>query len=448
MKKYFSFSKLLYNDKMMIVLSVVIAISIWASVLWSSSNVEERSIPVTVTVDLTNSYAYQSGIRVLGESTFEIDVNVSGSWSVITKLTENDFRVRPDLTVITGAGDIVVPLTVSRNSGITDYEINSMSPSSVTIACDYWVEGASFRVETDVSALTVADEAYQIGQPVMDLTAFPSGYVTMNGPKSIIEKIDRVVARVTTEETIAENKQYEVPLIALDRNGKSLDLTYCEFVEIPDGVVSMTVPIWEERIIEVGYTIINAPADVALEELLIVEPSSLDLLGTTAELDALEQQLQNLGEIDFALLSLTNDTVVFPLTIPSTVVAVNEADSVTIRLNREGLAQKTMSLAVTSKNVVIKGNTGKYTVTVPQQTLNNILLVGNKSAITAISTAALSLEVDIGDSPEAGTKQYTATLKINGYDDVWVYQESPITVFVTLTDPAAANANTTKTKND
>ncbi len=448
MKKHFSFSKLLYNDKLMIVLSVVIAISIWASVLWSSSNVEERSIPVTVTIDLTNSYAYQSGIRVLGETSFQVDVNVSGSWSVINKLSENDFRVRPDLTVISGAGDIVVPLTVSRNSAVADYDINSVSPSSVTVACDYWVEGTTFRVETDVTALKVADAAYQIGQPVIDLTAFPSGNITVNGPKSIVEKIDKIVARVETEETITENTRYDVPLVALDKNGNTLDMTYCEFKELQTGTVAMTVPIWEERIIEIGYTLKNAPAGMDADDLLIVEPSKLDLLGTTAELDTLQKQLENIGEIDFALLSLTNDAVEFPLTIPSTVVAVNEAEAVSIRLNREGLAQKAVTVTATSKNVVVKGNIGKYTVTVPQQTLSNILLVGNKSAVTALTTAAITLEVDIGNGPEAGTKQYTATVKINGHDDVWVYQDTPLTLFVTLTDPAATPANAEKPKDN
>lgn len=446
MKKHFSFSKLLYNDKLMIVLSIVVAISIWVSVLWSSSNIEERSVPVTVTVDLTNSYAYQSGLRVLGESTFEIDVIVSGPWSVITKLTENDFRVRPDLTAITGAGDIVVPLTVSRNSAIADYEINSMSPSSVTIACDYWVEGTSFRVETDVTALKVADEAYQIGQPVMDTTAFPNGYITMNGPRSTIEKIERIVARVTTEEIISENTQYAVPLTALDTNGNAVDLAYCEFEELPEGTVSMTVPIWEERLVDVGYSVINVPSGVDLEKMLITEPATLDLLGPTAELDALEEQLKNLGEIDFSLFSLTNDTVEFPLTIPSTVVMVNEADAVTVSLNREGMAQKTLALTASTQNVTVKGNAGKYTVTVPQQALGNILLVGNKSSITSITASALSIEVDIGSSPEAGTKQYTATVKINGYDDVWICEDTTLTLFVTLTDPEVAAANAEKSK--
>lgn len=448
MKKRISFNKLLYNDKLMIVLSVIVAVGIWAGVLSSSSNIEERAIPVTVTVDLTNSYAYQSGLRVMGDTTFEVDVNVSGSWSVITKLTENDLRVRPDLTVITGAGDIAVPLTVSRNSSISDYEITSMSPSSVTINCDYWMEGASFRVETDVSALTVADEAYQIGRPVMDTTAFPDGYITVNGPKSTVEKIDSIVARVTTEEVISENAQYSVPLMALDANGNPLDITYCEFAELPEGFVSMTVPIWEERIIDIGYSVINVPAGIDVNEMLITEPATLDLLGPTAELDVLEAQLKNLGEIDFSMLSLTKDMVEFPLAIPSTVVMVNEADAVTVSLKRDDLAQKSLALTATSQNVTVKGSAGKYLVTIPQQSLGNILVVGKKDSITSMTMAGLAIEVDIGTSPVEGTKQYQATIRIKGYDDVWICQDTTVTMFVTLTDPESAAATASEKNKD
>ncbi|MBQ3094623.1 MAG: hypothetical protein IJC52_05560, partial [Clostridia bacterium] len=184
MKKGFSFTRLLYNDKLMLVLSLLISVAIWFGVISDSANIEERSIPVTVTVDLTNSYAHQSGLRIIGEDTFTAQVNVSGAWSVITKLDEADFRVRPDLTAITGAGDVDLPLNVTRNSAETDYDIISVTPSEISVVCDYWQEGARFRVQTDVSALKAAEfEKYQIGEPVLDKTAFPDGSVTLSGPK-------------------------------------------------------------------------------------------------------------------------------------------------------------------------------------------------------------------------------------------------------------------------
>ncbi len=436
MKKRLTFSRLINNDKLMMIVSLLLAIALWVGVVSGPANIQERPIAVTVTVDLTNTYAHQSGLRVLGNDTFDVKVNLSGAWSVISKLDADDIRVRPDLSSITGAGDVEVPLTASRNSDETNYDILSVSPSTVTVVCDYWQEGSSFRVTTDVSALTAADPSkYQIGEPVLDTTAFPEGKLTVDGPKSIITQIDTLVARVTTEEVLSDIKQYSVPLTALDKNGQEVELTYCTFKEVPTGMVNMTVPIWEQRHIDIGYTLKNAPAGVDTKNLLITKPQGLDVLGPSAELDALEQQLTNIGTVDFAALSLANDTVRFPLVIPSTVRAIDSPTEVTVSLDTENLSQKTLTLIPTTKNVILKGDTKSLKVTIPQQTLDQIMLIGDATAINAITSAALSLEIDLGDAPKVGTKQYTAKVIINGYDDVWAYYGSDgegIKVYITL----------------
>lgn len=436
MRKRLSFSRLINNDKLMMIVSLLLAVAIWVGVVSGPSNIQERTISVTVTVDLTNTYAHQSGLRVLGNDTFEVKVNVSGAWSVVSKLDADDVRVRPDLTSITGAGDVDVPLTASRNSDETNYDILSVTPNTVAIVCDYWQEGASFKVTSDVTALTVADPTkYQIGEPVLDTTAFPDGKVTVNGPQSVVSRIDALVACVTTKEVLTELKQYSVPLRAFDAQGNELDLTYCTFDQVPTGLVTMTVPVWEQRHVDLGYTVKNAPDGIDPAELLITEPRGLDILGPSAELDALEKQLTDLGTVDFATLSIANDTVTFPLNIPSTVRVIDSPKEVTVTLDTDDLSQKTLTLVPTTQNIMFKGDTKTYKITVPQQTLDQIMLVGDTTAINAITSAALSLEIDLGATPTAGTKQYSAKLKINGYDDVWAYygaNADGIMVYVTL----------------
>ena len=436
MKKRFTFSRLINNDKLMMIVSLLLAIALWVGVVSGPANIQERPIAVTVTVDLTNTYAHQSGLRVLGNATFDVKVNVSGAWSVVSKLDADDIRVRPDLTSITGAGDVEVPLTASRNSDEMDYDILSVSPSTVTVMCDYWQEGSTFKVTTDVSALTAADPSkYQIGEPVLDTTAFPDGKLTVDGPKSVVTKIDTLVARITTEEVLSDIKQYTVPLVALDQDGQTLDLSYCTFKEVPTGMVTLTVPIWEQRHIDIGYTLKNVPSGIDTETMLTTEPQGLDVLGPSAELDALEEQLTNIGTVDFATLSVKNSSVSFPLTIPSTVRVIDSPTEVTVSLNTDNLSQKTLTLVPAPNNIVLRGDTKSLKVTIPQQTLDQIVLVGDATAINAITSAALSLEIDLGDSPQAGTKQYTAKLVINGYDDVWAYygtDQEGIKVYITL----------------
>ncbi len=433
-KKRFSFTRLLYNDKIMMIVSLLLATAIWLAVISGPANIEERPITVSVTIDLTNSYAAQSGLHVIGEDTFDVKVTVSGAWSVITKLNEEDLRVRPDLTAVTGAGDVEIPLNVSRNSSETDYDILAVTPNAVTVTVDYWRDDAVFDIETDVTALTAVGENAMIGEPFVDKTLFPDGKAAVSGPKTVVDRIETLVAKVTTPEELTAMKQYQVPLSALDAQGNEVDLSQCEIRGFTADTVTLTVPIWEERHVELGYTVKNLPDGYSQDELLTLEPASLDLLGPAEELNALETELADLGVVDVTKLSVSNNTVTFDLKIPQTVRVIGAADSVKVTMNTAHLAQKSVSLQVTGENTVVSGALHGLSASIREQTLENVLLVGDASAINAISAAALTVEVELGDTALAGTQQYYARIVVNGYDDVWAcYGDAEgIPLYVTL----------------
>ena len=434
MKRRFSFTRLLYNDKVMLIVSFLLATAIWAAVISGPANIEERQINMTVTVDLTNSYAYQRGLHVIGENEFDVKVTVSGKWSVIAKLTDQDLRVRPDLNAITAPGDVELPLYVSRNSVETDYDILSVTPGSLTVTCDYWKDNVRIPVKTDVSSLSAKNESDMIGEPMVDQNIFPDNYALVSGPEAVVEQIDSLVARVDASEQLNDMKQYQVPLKAFDKNGNELDLSLCNIANLESDTVTVTVPIWEERVIELGYTVLNRP-DGFSEDILQTEPKMLDLLGPAEELDALEEELTNLGTIDFSKLSLGNASVQFALDIPQTVQAIDAPEAVVVSLNTDRLAQKTLSLNVTEENTVVNGDVDGLAVSVREQTLSDIVVVGDEAAVSAITSAALSVEIDAQSNLTTGTKQYAAQIKVNGYDDVWVYYGHDlnyVNVFITL----------------
>ncbi len=437
MRRFFSFNRLLNNDKLMMVLSLLLAIVLWIVVISGPANIQDRSIAVTVTVDLTNSFAHQNGLRIIGDNTFDVKVNVEGPWSVVSKLNADDVRVRPDLSSIMVAGEYEVMLNADKNSNVTNYDILSVTPSVVSIKCDSWMEGTAFKVDTDVSALKVTDDTkYRIGDPVVDMTAFPDGKIIINGPRSEVGQIQSLVARVDTPEVLTEVKQYTVPLVALDKNGKQVDLTHCEIQQLPSNTVTLTVPVWEQRHVEIGYTVLNAPEDMDTGTVLTSEPSGLELLGPSKDLDEFEEQISNVGTVDFSSLSLANDTLVFPLSVPSNIRMVDTVSEVKVTLNTEGMAQKIMSVTPTLSNVSITGNPKGLKASIPTQTISSILIVGKESSVNAISAAALTFEIDLGDSPKIGkNQQFNAVLRINGYDDVWAYygeQNSGYSLYVDL----------------
>ena len=132
---------------------------------------------------------------------------------------------------------------------------------------------------------------------------------------------------------------------------------------------------------------------------------------------------------------MSKNSVSFALDIPATVRAIDSPTALNVTLDTDGLSQKTVTLEAKTSNTTVRGTLGNLKVDIPSQTLEGIVLVGDESAINAISEAALSLEIDVGESPATGTKQYMATIKVNGRDDVWVYygnQTGSIPLYATL----------------
>ena len=427
MKKRISFTKFLHSDKLMMFISLLLAIVIWFSVLVGPANVADRVLTVKITVTLdNNSYEGQRGLRVLGQNEFEVQVSVRGRWSIISRLSGEDLRATPNLSAIIGPGNVSVPISVDYNSDITNYEIVSWSPRLATVECDYWQEGTTFKVEADVSALKVSDpETAQIGEPVIDQSAFPSGVVTIDGPKTVLSQIARVVARVDTEQTLSVTTQMDVPLVALNDKGEMVDLSSCTIKEVPGGIVKMTVPIWQDRRIKLGYTLVNVPSGVDPDQVLKLEPSEIEVLGPAAELDAIEAQLKNLGTVDFRTLSIDHPTVSFPLSLPMTVRAVESPEAAVLTLDTAGLAQKTISVEASQKNVIVNGLASGQSATVTPHTFENMILVGDESAINAISAAAISFEVTVAETPDRKA-WYTPQIKVNLRDDVWVYMSDAL----------------------
>lgn len=436
MKKRFSFSRLIYNDKLMMVLSLLIAVVIWVTVLTGPMNIVDRIVTTKVTVNLGNSYAGLSGLRVIGEDEIDVQVTIEGAWSVISRIDGEDLRVSADLTAITGPGDVTLPLLVSRNSAETNYDILSVTPSTMTVRCDYWQEGTIFKVESDVSALTVKDPATtQIGEPVIDQSAFSNGMVTIEGPKSTVSQIKQVVARVAaTAEPLSTIRQFDVPLTALDAAGNPVDLTYCTFLEVPTGIVRMTVPIWESRQIKLGFTAINVPAGMDVTSLLTVEPPEIRVLGPSAELDALEAQLQTIGTVDLQTLSADAPSVSFPLSLPSTVRGVEIPTNAVVKLNEEAVAQTTLAVTANSENVTVLGLKNGDEATVSSHAFDDIVFVGSPTAIDALKTSHVRFTVQLEEAYE-DEAWYTPLITVEGVDGVWVVPDEELSsekIYVTI----------------
>lgn len=438
MKKRFSLGALMHNRKAMIVFSLLAAIAIWGAVIYGGSADEERVLRVSVPVDLTGTYAEQIGMRIIGDSTFDVQVRVQGRFSVISQLTPEDVRVRVDTGTIFRTGKQTLSVTASRNSAETDYTITSCFPNTVTVTCDYWDTGLSFKVGVDTGGVKVADGSqHRLGDAVPDASLLPDGNVTLEGPRTVTSQIASIVARISDSASISETTVFSAELVALDANGKEVDLSDCRFTDLSSTTVNVTVPVWVSRTVDFSCALQNVPA--ALKDrkgLVTISPASIVIVGPQADVDTFAESIQQIGTIDFDHLSPNDLTQRVALNVPSSVQVLDNTTEVTMKVDLSGYTSRsfTLNIGSTEKNVSVSGIPSGMTAEVPTQAVT-FTVVGEKKRLDRLTEKSFSGQITLGDSPIVGMNRYTLRIRVSGTADTWVYygeDAAGISVYVTL----------------
>ena len=111
--KKFSLRKLIYNDKYLIVFSIITAVIVWISTSMSLSPETTKTITVPVNVDFSNTAADQLGIKCYGDTKIDVDVTVNCKKYLARDISADDLKVQLQTNAVTSKGNYEVPITVS-----------------------------------------------------------------------------------------------------------------------------------------------------------------------------------------------------------------------------------------------------------------------------------------------------------------------------------------------
>ena len=423
MKRKITFNSLLHNDRLILVVSLVLAIVVWATVVYGPSNEQERTISgVPVTVSL-NEYATDTlNMKLLDGHDIVASVKVYGRRSVVEQLTAQDILLTADTSAIVAPGtyqDLTIKAT--KNGKQTDFDIVSVQPSSVSLTCDIWTE-ASFEVQTRLPALTSADETkFQLGTPVVSGDALENGVVKVSGPKTEIDRIGTVVAVVDAKEALSETKVFDATLKALGKNGEEIDISHC-VVGGDQSAVKVTVPILVYKKVTLQYQLLNTPAAyVDTQNLVTFTPAYLELWGTEQSIADFEAQLTTLTTFDFD--NLTKETLKreLPLTVPDTLKILGSIDSITAKFNLNSISSKKLNVTLNDDNIEIINCPAGVTVKPAETTLNNIVIYGPYNVVSRIRATDLHVVVDVKSESTLGQRTCISRISVPKYDNVWVY---------------------------
>ena len=423
MKKTFNFKALLHNDRLMLVVSLILGIVVWATVVYGPGNEQERKIsgvPVVVTL---GEYATDTlNMRIVEGGDMTATVVVHGRRAVVEQLTAQDILLTADTSTVIAPGSYSnLDIKATKNSKNSDYTIVSIDPSTATLTCDIWVENMVFVVQPQTDGITSADETqYQLGAPTISGDGVENSTIKISGPKAEVEAIASVVAVTSEEKALTATEVFDATLKALDKDGNEVNISHCT-LSTGSTAVKVTVPILFYKKVDLQYTLLNVPAGFAdLKNVVTFSPSYLELWGTEQTIIDFEVYLKNLCTFDFNNLSADKLTQTLELQIPETLKILGGVETITAKFNLGNITTRKITIELTKDNIDVINCPDEMTVTPTETTLSNIVLCGPANVLYSIRPSDLVAVLDLNGEVTQGQKTLTTRISLPNYPNVWV----------------------------
>lgn len=279
--------KSLMNKSTLKILSLLIAILIWVVV----KNVQDPMLVKVITkipVTIVNESYLASNLEVplLIEGQDTVNVKVKGRESVVKELTREDFTAIADMTQIISMETTprMVPVKVSCE-GLLDSDI-SVTPGNIQV--DIEEQTSVEKIIAVNTGDTIPDKNYEVGV----LKANPEK-VTISGPESIVNKIDRVVAMVDVTGRKETRIELDSELKIYDKNQDELSekqLSYLDLKEIKNNKIKVTAEFWKAQ------NKISVKADISGSPKYGYQVSEIKLVPDTISIAGTDEALQKLAE--------------------------------------------------------------------------------------------------------------------------------------------------------
>lgn len=324
--------KSLMNKFTLKILSLAIAVLIWLIV----RNVQDPvivqtfyDIPVTLVNESYLSNNMKIPLLIDGDDT--VKVRIKAEESVIKELKKEDIVAQADMTQIyMDATPKMVPVEVTCK-GIADDNF-TVTPRNIQVDIENQTS-----VEKTIAVNTgdtTPDKDYEVGS----LQANPEK-VTISGPESIINKIDKVVAKIDVTGMKESNVELDSELKIYDKNQDELSekqLSYLNLAGVQDNKIKIQAQFWKvQKNVKIGSEYSGSPQYGYEVDSVSVVPETLSLAGT-------DEALQKLA--------VEGNT----LTIPASYIDVSGKDSdFDVKVDISELLPENMKLARDINSTVI-----------------------------------------------------------------------------------------------
>ncbi|HEX2938012.1 MAG TPA: CdaR family protein [Ruminiclostridium sp.] len=406
-------SKLLYNNKFILILSVVTAVLFWFIVVINVSPDYKRTVGgVKINTEANSQTLTAMGLHVVDKSAEKVSIEVTGPRNIIGKLNADSFYVTPNIGMISKAGSYELQLSASLKSPDNRVRITKVTPGYVSVKFD------TMQIKTLAVDVQVDDNKVPDGYIMQSATSNPTS-VTISGPTSELSQVVKAVAKVKVNDNTKETTLAKSKIVLFDSNGRELDLKH---IQMSSTEVNVTIPILKTKQVALKADFINIPDGFDKNNIVCkVTPASILVAGSEEKIDSLKEISL---DIDFSKLDITSTQTT---NIPAIegIMNVENVQTADISIQLKNTSEKVVS--TNTFNIINQPSGTKVTVKTKQ--LNNINLFGPTSDIDSVNTVTAVVDMS---SVQSGTGQYEVPTQFSvpGKSGYWVTGSYTVVVSV------------------
>ena len=393
MKNKSLLNRLITNDVSLMILSVLLALVIWFVINAGSdveSNVQISNIPINI--ELSHD-AQNDDLQVFMSGDKNASVEVSGNRLIVGSLSSSDVQIYAlDADFIKTPGYYNLELAAKKVSVKSNYSIDKVTPSSIRIYADRYKE----------KQLEIKDEIVYNVDAEHYVNSSMTEKVTVSGPETVINKIDRVVVQGEMDAELDRVNTDEFELTYLDKDSNPVDIS---LLELSVEKVTVSVEALPTKEIDLAVDFINKPQncpDITF---------SVDRIKVAAKqlvLDKIENNTVVIGALDFSTLDASSHSIEYDLVLPTDCINISGIKQITVNVDLSNYySRKIMVDTFRTQNIdtsaySVKFNEGfEVTVYGPEDKISRISsddIIANcdfKGKLDNVSQKVFSLDIPL-----------------------------------------------------
>ena len=413
-----SIKKLIFNDRYLIIVSLVLAVIVWIITSLNIGDVESKTIKIQAPIKLGDEMSEQLSMQYYSlQDSIDINVTFSGAKYVIGQVDENDFKVVFDTSAVNRTGEQSIPILVTNNSNL-DFTVTGTYPSSIDAYFDVNMT-KSFDVEVDFDENNVA-EGYVFGFPVLS-----EDKVIVSGPKTYVDQIERAFLTVDFGENTALTEPYKaesnIEFEGIGVESNYLTITSRTDTNNPITAVSYTIPVLKKVTLPVSVDLEDAPEGI--DEGSITINYSKDSI-EAGVLDSADISKAVIGTINFSKIGTGKNTFDFDVTNLKGITPLDENLSTITATVNVSSSYEYKSISIKRSDIVVEGLSEKESANVTNLSRYHITVVAPK----VVQTSSLELELKVDVSERKDDNKYPITVSVLNNDNVWVFSTYTATI--------------------